>query len=126
MRAHFAAVQRILPPHPLLDEGVAGLALYGDTARRPHLLDRVPGQARVVDDFRARLPCQQGFRQQADQVITFDEPAAGVEEETAVEIAVPGQPQIGIVLPYCLRCGVPAFRQQGIGMPCGNVPSGSW
>ena len=68
-----------------------------------------------MNDFRARLPRQQGFRQQPDQVITFDETAAGVEEEAAVEIAIPGQPQIGAMLAHRLRRGVAAFRQQGIG-----------
>ncbi len=124
MGAHLAAVQRVLVAHPLLDKGVAGFAQHRHAARRCDLLDGVPGQARVVDDFRARPPRQQSFRQQADQVIAFDKAAAGVEEETAVEIAVPGQSQIRAVLADRARRGVAAFRQQGVGNAVRKSPVG--
>ena len=51
-----------------------------------------------MDDLLARIACEQGLSQQADQVIALDEAAAGIEEEAAVEVAVPGDAEVGAVL----------------------------
>ena len=115
MGAHFAAVQRAFPSHPLLHEGMAGFVLDRHAAGGANHIQRIPGQPGVVDDLGAGMPDQQGFRQQPNQIITLDETTRFIEEETAVEITVPGQPQVGPMFAHRLCRGIPAFRQQGIG-----------
>ena len=61
-------------------------------------LDGVPGEARIVHDLAAaRLAAQQHRGQQPDDVIALDEAALLIEEEAAVEIPVPGEPEIRAV-----------------------------
>ena len=94
MRAHLPAVDRIDLAHLLLDEGMSGTALHRLAAEPPDDVDGVPGQARVVDDARAGVTLQERLGQQPDQVIALDEAAVLVEEEAAVEIAIPGQADV--------------------------------
>src|SRR3546814_19410190 len=54
MRAHLAAVDRVLGAHALLDERVAGLALYRLAAGRGHPVAGVPAQPRVMAALCAR------------------------------------------------------------------------
>ena len=95
MRAHLAAVDRVFLAHDLLDERVARLALHRPAAERFDGLDRVPHEARVVDDRLARVLAEHALRQQPDDVVALDEAAVLVEEKTAVEVAVPGDAEVG-------------------------------
>src|SRR5690606_37428460 len=98
VRAHLAAIGTVHLAHHLLDEGVAGLRLHGLATVLLDNRERVPGQARVMDDAGALFTPQEYLGQQAYEVITFDEGALFVEEETAVEVAVPGEADVGLVL----------------------------
>ncbi len=97
VRAHLAAVHAVDLAHALLDEGMAGLRQHRVAAAGLDHLDRVPGQARIVHHPAARLAAQQHRGQQADDVVTLDEPAVLVEEKAAVEVAVPGDAEIRAV-----------------------------
>ena len=64
------------------------------TSPRRNALNAVR-KARIVNDARTRLALQEHFRQQAHEVIAFDERAVLVEEEAAVVVAIPSKPDIG-------------------------------
>jgi hypothetical protein len=119
--AHFAAVHGVFQAHALLDEGVAGLALDGDAAGGFDLLDGVPGQAWVVDDLAAGVRLEEHFGEQADQVVAFDEAAFGVEEEAAVEVAVPGDAQVAAMFEQRVGGEFAVFGQQWVRDAVGEV-----
>ena len=115
MRAHFAAIDGVFETHALLDEGVAGLALHGDTASLFDDVDGVPGQAWIVNDFFARLVGKEGGSQQANDVVALDELSAFIEEEAAVEVAIPGDAHVGAVGDDRFGGGRAVFGQQRVG-----------
>ena len=102
MRAHLAAVHRVHLAHHLLDERVAGLALHRLAAVLLDDLQRVPGQARVVDDAPTREALEEHRRQQADDVVALDEGALLVEEEATVEVAVEGDADVRLLAQHRL------------------------
>ena len=104
MRTRLAAIHRIRFAHALLHEGVAGLAHHRLAAVRPHDIFRIPDQARLVEDACSGVPGQKIRGQQPDDVITLDEAALLVEEETAVEVAVEGNAEIGALAPHGGTC----------------------
>ena len=102
---------------------------FDSTATPPLRLDHfdgVPGQARIVHHFAAGLAAQQHRGQQADDVVALDEAAVLIEQEAAVEVAVPGDAEIRAV-----RGGSPRWwardspRAWGWGCRSGKCPSGS-
>ncbi|KAG0940006.1 hypothetical protein G6F31_015220 [Rhizopus arrhizus] len=103
---------------------MAGLAHDRHATSLLHLLDGVPGQARVMDDLAARLAREQRGGQQADQVVALDEVAIGVEEEAAVEVAIPGDAEVGTVFAYRVAGGRAVFRQQRGGNAVGEAAVG--
>lgn len=121
VRAHLAGIDGILGAHAFLDEGVAGLRLDGDAARLRDLVDGVPGEAGVVDDLGAGLTLEHHLGEQADEVIALDEASVGVEEETAVEVAVPGNGEVAAVFEQSLAGELAVFRQQRVGHAVGEV-----
>ena len=67
------------------------LLMHRHAAQALDDVERVPRQARVVDDARCRAACaRNACGQQADDVVALDELRPSVEEETAVVVAVPG------------------------------------
>ena len=98
VRAHLAAVGAVDLTHLLLDEGVPRLAEHRHAAVRAHDVERVPGEARVVDDARTGLLLEERLREQTDEVVALDETACVIEKETAVEVTVPSETHIGAVL----------------------------
>ena len=94
-------------------------------AARDHV-ERVPGEPRVVHDPLARVLLQEALREHPDDVVALDEVAALVEEEAAVVVAVPRNPEVGASA--CARVDRAARFSSiiGFGTPFGNVPSGSW
>ncbi len=95
MGAHLAAVDGVDLAHRLLDEGVARLALDRLAARGGDDVERVPGQPGIVHDRAAGMFFEERLGQQADDVVALDEPAGLVEEKAAVEVAVPGDADVG-------------------------------
>jgi hypothetical protein len=88
-----APVSRIISLMKLWPQRLDGLtAQFGDD------LLRGPDDAGVMDDLLARFLGEEGLRQQAHHVFARDEAALVVEEEAAVEIAVPGDADIRAVL----------------------------
>ncbi len=74
------------------------LAKHRHAAVRAHDIERVPGEARVVDDARTGLALEERLREQTDEVVALDETTCVIEKETAVEVAVPSEAHIGAVL----------------------------
>lgn len=81
----------------------------------------VPDQARVVHDLAAGVARQDCLGQQADQVVALDEAAGVVEEEAAVEVAVPGNAEIGTVFAHGVGGGGAVLRQQRVGNAVGET-----
>jgi hypothetical protein len=67
---------------------------------------------------------QQRRRQQPDDVVALDEAAGLVEEEAAVEVAVPGEAEVGAVPAHRLGGGGAVLRQQRIGDAVGKAAVG--
>ena len=114
VRAHFPAVEGILVAHDLLHEGVSRHTLDRCTAAILNHFQGVPGEPRIVDDPRSRRLIQEGLGKQSDDVIAVDESAVLVEEETAVEIAVPGDPCIRTFPQHGFGRHTPVLLQHGI------------
>ena len=68
------------------------------------------------------MQAQQGLGQEADDVVALDEPAGLVVEEAAVEIAVPGDAQVGLVQADRVRGHLPPLGQERVGHAVGEVP----
>ena len=117
MRRHLAAVDRAALAHGLLDEGVAGAALHGLTVRACDHVAGVQDHAGVVDDAFAGVARQERLRQQADDVFAGDESARAVEQETAVEIPVPRDAQVGPVRAHGVGGHRLVFGQQRVRDP---------
>jgi hypothetical protein len=119
--AHFATVDCIFGAHAFLDEGVAGFAEHRYAAGFAHHLDGVPGESRIVDHLAAGVARQQGGGEQADQVVALDEATVSVEEEAAVEVAIPGHAEVGTVGAHGIGGGGAAFWQQRVGNAVGEM-----
>ena len=96
MGGHLAAIDDIVFPHALLHESMAALAQDGHAAVLSDNGFRVPDKARIVHDPAARIALQERFRQEADQIVAFNEFSLFVAEETTVEIPIPGNAQVGV------------------------------
>src|SRR5690606_14067723 len=110
--------------HHLLEIGVARAAGERAAAHAFHDVDGVPGEAGIVEDRAARLLLQHALGDEADQIIAFDEAPLVVIEEATVEIAVPGDRQIGAVLDNGAARLLALFRQERIGDSVGQARVG--
>ena len=79
-----------------------------------------------MHDLATRMVGEDCLGQQADQVVALDEAAVVVEEETAVEIAIPRNAEVRAMFAHGVGGGGAVFRQQWIGNAVGKLPSGSW
>ena len=121
MRAHLSAIDGVFGAHALFDKRMAGLALHGPTAEARHDGLRVPGQARIVHHRGAGMVFQESLGEQADHIVALDKASAGIEKETAIEIAIPGDAEVGAVLAHRLYAGAAVLFEQGIGNAVGKV-----
>jgi hypothetical protein len=94
MRRHLAAIDGAGLAHPCLHEGMPGLREDRVAAGARHGLGRGPGHARVEHDRGARLERQRRAGEKRHDILAVDEVAGLVEEEAAVEVAVPGDSEI--------------------------------
>ena len=114
MRAHLAAVDGVDLAHLILDERVPALAHDGLAAEALGDLDRVPNEPRIVDDARAFVLLEEGFGKEADHVVALDEAALLVEEEAAVEVAVPRHAKVRARFAHDLRRRLAVLLQDGV------------
>ena len=121
VRAHLSAIDRVFGAHALLDKRMAGLALHGPTPEARHDGLRVPGQARIVHHRGAGMVFQESLGEQADHIVALDKASAGIEKETAIEIAIPGDAEVGAVLAHRLYAGAAVLFEQGVGNAVGKV-----
>src|SRR5580692_2698392 len=95
--AHLSTVDPVHLAHAFLDEGVTGFRLDGHAAARLDQLDGIPGETWIVHHPAAGMAAQQNLRQQPHEVVSLDKAALLVEEEAAIKVAVPGEPQVRAV-----------------------------
>ena len=119
---HLSAIDGILLPHPLLNEGVPGLGHDRDPARSPDQFLRIPDQTGIMQDLATRLFLQELHGQQADQIIPFDKIPLLVPEKAAVKITIPGNPHTRPMLPHQTGRLLPPVGEQRIGHPVGKGP----
>ncbi len=115
MRTHLATVDRVLRAHALLDERMTGLGLHRRATQSRHDIDGIPGQTRIVNDALPGMLEQKRFGQETNDVIALDELTGLVEQEAAVEIPVPGHPQVGTMGGDRVTGGGTIFLEQRIG-----------
>ena len=115
MGTHFATIEGIHFTHGFLDKGVAGFALHRFTSILLHQLYSVPGKPRVMHDNFTRMPTQHLDAEQANHVIAFDETPIMVEQKTAIEIAIPGNTDIGSMLRDRIDRRFSTFEQHRVG-----------
>ncbi len=71
-----------------------------------------------------RIFREQRLGQQRREEVAVDEPAGLVDEETAVGIAVPGDPQVGAGGEHSVDDELAVLREQRVGLVLGEVPVG--
>ena len=98
MRAHFATIDTVYLTHLFLDERVSRLALHRLSTVSLDQFDGIPGQARIVHDAFAGILLQQLHAEQADQVVTLDKATVVIEQKATIEVAIPGNAEIGAML----------------------------
>ena len=69
---------------------MAGFAHDGRAGHAVRDINRVPGEAWIVNNFASRFSVKKRLCQQSNNVVTLNKSASRVEEETAVKVAVPG------------------------------------
>ena len=110
MRTHLAAINGILEPHALLDKRMTGLAHHRYADSDLHHINGVPGQPWVMNNFGAWFSLQKCLAQLDYQVLPLNERAGFIEEEAAVEVSIPGNTEIGVMLAHCLYSGGAVLR----------------
>ena len=73
-----------------------------------------------MNDARAGVLLKERFRQQAHDIVAFNELTLLIKEKAAVKVAVPGQPQSGFVLEHSLARGFASFGKQRVGDAIGE------
>ena len=73
-----------------------------------------------MDYFFIGVSGQNGPGQQADNIVAFNKGAGFVEEKAAVEVAVPGDTEIGAVVTHGVGGYGAVFREQRVGHPVGE------
>ena len=121
MRAHLAAIDGVGLAQGFLHEGVARFALDGLAAMLSRHVLGVPDQTRIVHHAFAGVLLEHLRGEQADDVVTLDETTVLVEQETAVEVAVPGDAEVGSVFADGFDGGAASLGQQRIGHAVGEA-----
>ena len=114
VRTHLRAVDRADASHRFLHESVTALGNLRPAARRRHNVRRVPPAAGIVYDDLARMFLEHISGQKPHHVIALDEMAFLVDEETAVEIAVPRNPHIRVRFLHFFNRGRAIFLEHRI------------
>ena len=124
MTRHLAAEDRVLLAHPRLEERVAD-AVHECPSARPldDVGDRAAG-AHVVQDRRLWLLVEHRLGQQRGHEVPVDECALLVDEEAAVGVAVPGDPEVGALVDDLAHDELPVLGQQRVGLVIGEVAVG--
>ena len=127
MPRDLAAEQRALRAHPRLEERVADAVDVRDAARARDRVGDRPRGAHVVQDRLARAGptlAQQRLGQQRREEVPVDERAGVVDEEAAVGVPVPGDPEVGAGLAHLLDDERAVLGQQRVGLVVGEVAVG--
>ena len=95
MARDLAAEDRVLLAHPGLEERVADAVHQCASAGALDDVGDGAAGANVVEDRRLRLLGEHRLGQQRGQEVAVDERARVVDEEAAVGVAVPGDPEVG-------------------------------
>src|SRR5690606_118841 len=82
------------------------------------------GEAGIVNDATSRALLQEALRQQSHDVVALNEIGVLIEEETAVEVTIPGDAHVCAVLTNSLDGGLAVLLQQRVGDTIGEVTVG--
>src|SRR4051812_31958644 len=97
-----AAEHRPGVAHARLEERMPDTVDQRGAARRGDGLGHGAARAHVVEDRRARLLAHQRLAEQRGEEVAVDEAAGVVDEEAAVGVAVPGDPEVGALRAHLL------------------------
>lgn len=80
--------------HGLLHESMSPLRFDGHTSIETADLFRIPEDTRIVNDDLSGMPLEKIGCKQSYHVATFYEFPIFIDEETAVKVSIPGDPEI--------------------------------
>ena len=124
MAGDLAAEDGPLLAHPLLEEGVADPGEGGAAALGGDQVGDGAAGARVVEDRRAGVLRQRRAGEQGADEVAVAELAAVVDEEAAVGVAVPGDPEVGAAGAHPLDDQPPVLLEQRVGLVVGELAVG--
>ena len=125
MPGHLAPEQRALRAHTRLEERVPhAVDVSGAPGVRDGVGDRAGG-AHVVEDRLVGLVRQQRLRQQRGEEVAVHEAPGVVDEEAAVGIPVPRNPEVGAAGGARSTIAPPVLWQQRIGLVVGEAAVGT-
>ena len=124
VRRQFAAIDRPGVAHHLFGIGMAGARHHRPPTCIGHQSLCVQHDTGVMDHCRPGFLVQECLAQQPHDIFARHEPAQMVEQETAVEIAIPSHPEISFRFPHSPCRGGPVFRQHGVGHTLGKAGIG--
>ena len=124
MARHLAAEGGALVAHPGLEERVADAVHVRLAARLRHQVAHGARGAHVVEDRGAGLLLQHRLGQQGGQEVAVHERAGVVDEEAAVGVAVPGDPQVGPLGQHLVDDEPAVLLQQRVGLVVGELAVG--
>lgn len=71
--------------------------------------------------FSPGLFLEEGLGQEANDVMAFNKFAGFVEQEAAVEVAIPSNSHVGLMSDYRISGGGAVSGRSGLGMPLGKI-----
>src|SRR5262249_10497711 len=92
-----ASEHRVLVAHPLLDEGMAHAVHEGSAPGAGDAVRHRPRRPDVVDDLRTRRLAAEELAEESGDEVAGHEGTRVVHEEAAVGVAVPGDPEVGLL-----------------------------
>ncbi len=119
--ADLAAEDRVLLAHARLEERVPDAVGQRAAAEALDGARHAPGGAHVVEDRRLRELRHQRLGEQRGQEVAVDERARVVDEEAAVGVAVPGDPEVRALLDDLVHDELAVLGQQRVRLVAGEV-----
>ncbi len=113
----FSSINAMDATHGLLHESMSPLRLDGHTSIETADFFRIPEDARIVNDDFSGMPLEKIGCKQSYHVAAFYEFPVFIDEEAAVKVSVPGDPEICFFFEYLLLEGFWHSSSIGFGTP---------
>ena len=124
MAGDLAAEDAALGAHARLEEGVADAVDQRRAAGRLDDVGHRAARADVVEDRLAGVLAQHRAGEDRGQEVAVDERAGVVDEEAAVGVAVPGDPEVGALALDLAHDELAVLGQQRVGLVVGELAVG--